>query len=590
MDGQRLLSPALHLIAVALACAVADPTGIREATIASCDCRTGELRLAAAVAAGDRVLIAEDLRPIGWATLASGFEAGDAVRLQSGRLCGASRDALSAWIAPADALASLAAAWPPDAAPHAVVETVAPGGRAAWVRMPPGWDIAAGERFWRRAAGGQPLIRLDARFAEGPLVYCDVVPLAQDAQIREGDRVALWRDRGEFGAASAVCFVEERSRDGRSRDQDTASEPRPLGRARDGGPLIWIAAPHHVECPEEPRVEIRSGRGGCGRVIADGIVERRGGRFWFVRLDGGAEASAVRVGDDVVVRTDAMLAAGRFAARIFESRAEGHLITAGEPDGLRAGQTGVAWRDGAPLMDIRIVRLQRGYSVIRPAGDGANGEAAELRVGDEVRFSPPPQPVAVVGHVVEVVGGSLLAVRMGRAGTEARSTEVGRAGTEARSTELGDSAGTEARSTEVGRAGTEARSTELGDSAGTEARSTELGGRAGTEARSTEVGRAGTEARSTEVRRAGAEARSTLLERAALPASPSNPVERASVPASQAPLLTPLAVRDENGVAAVAVLLAERDGVALGFAIEESIARPPAPGMRLEAPVEAPRP
>jgi hypothetical protein len=400
------------------------------------------IQLAGAVDPSERVLLIDGDRPIGWGRAQLERNGSTACQFVDGRLEKVRPETLAAWLVPAEAVTALADAWPADAAPHAVVETVSPGGRAAWLRMPGGWCVGPPDRFWLRA-GGQPIARLDVRSTSGPLVYCDVVQLARDARVREQDRVALWRDRGALGAASAVCFVEPRA----------------------GSALVWIAAPRGGGFPEEPRIEIRRD----GRFVADGIVERRGERFWYARLEGAADASAVQVGDDAVVRTEAMLAEGRFAARVFESRPEGYLINAGELDRVHAGQAAAAYRDGQPIAEVSVTRVQRGYSVVRSVSVSTEIEPAELQAGDEVRFAPPPAPPRVLGRMSQVVDGSLLSVTVQGA----------------------------------------------------------------------------------------------------------------------VPLLTPLAVRDDAGAAGVAVLLCERAGVAVGFVIEESIARPLAAGMRIDAPAEA---
>jgi hypothetical protein len=115
------------------------------------------------------------------------------------------------------------------------------------------------------------------------------------------------------------------------------------------------------------------------------------------------------VGDAAVIRTRADIARRRFVARVFEVTAGGCLINAGELDELSAGDGGSATRDGQALGRVVVRRVQRSYAVVRPADPKA---AVELRVGDEVRFAPPPEPGRKVGTIEQVTAEMLFAARV----------------------------------------------------------------------------------------------------------------------------------------------------------------------------------
>ena len=69
------------------------------------------------------------------------------------------------------------------------------------------------------------------------------------------------------------------------------------------------------------------------------------------------------------------------------------LVDAGEADGLTLGQTVLLTRDGARLGEVRVERVQRGYSVVRCVGSWVGERPAP---GDAMHVGPPPaDPVAV---------------------------------------------------------------------------------------------------------------------------------------------------------------------------------------------------
>jgi hypothetical protein len=113
----------------------------------------------------------------------------------------------------------------------------------------------------------------------------------------------------------------------------------------------------------------------------------------------------VQVGDLAVIRTRADIEGRRFVARVFEARGATALVNAGEADGLRPGESGRLFRQSQRIGEVRVQRVQRGYSSVRTAG-------ADAAVGDAVRFGPPPVPATVVGEVERVVDETLFVARM----------------------------------------------------------------------------------------------------------------------------------------------------------------------------------
>ena len=197
----------------------------------------------------------------------------------------------------------------------------------------------------------------------------------------------LSREPAAFGsesARSAVCFVAPAT----------------------DGPSVWIAAPRHVDVPDETRVEIHR----RGAFIADGTVERRDGRFWYLRITPTTSIGRPRVGDDALIRTRSDIQRRRFVARVFESPPARFLINAGEVDDLHRGETATVYRDGSPAGTVEIERIRRTYAFVRGLPDQSGDW--QLRSGDTVRFTPPPPPPRMIGIVRKVNDKSLLTVEV----------------------------------------------------------------------------------------------------------------------------------------------------------------------------------
>ncbi len=365
------------------------PQPVAEVTIRVLDPACGRIEVDSSasrpVVRGSQLLVAEGDRPLAlleW----SGDAAGRAVfRGRAPTRFPSSLRELRAWCIRPDALRMLLDRWPSDGALLARLDRVGPAARSVWVRAGTTHGVRSRDSWWLRR-DGQPLARLDVRLVERDLCFCGVVPLVSELRLNGDELVALWpapgrRVRGQ--ARSAVAFVEAQGKD----------------------QVVWVAALRSVACPPEPRLDFHRG----GRLVASGVAERRDARFWYVRIPRGAGGELVEVGDAAVIRTRADLARRHFVARVFEATAEGYLINAGELDELSAGDTGSATRDGQALGRVVVRRVQRSYAVVRPVGATPD---IELRVGDQVRFAPPPEPGRRVGTIEHVTAETLFAARV----------------------------------------------------------------------------------------------------------------------------------------------------------------------------------
>jgi hypothetical protein len=334
---------------------------------------------------GSRLLVADGLQPLTMLVW-NGHAAGRAVFRGRPPADMPARPAQPRawWIRP-DALGSLLEQWPVGGELLAPLDSVGPAARSAWVRAGANHGMRHGDSWWARQHG-QPVARLDVRLVEPDLCFCAVVPLVSELRLTPGEKVALWpgpgrRLRGQ--ARSAVALVQPQEND----------------------QIVWVAAPRNVACPPEPRVDFYR----AGRLLASGVAERRDERFWYVRALRTAGGEVLRVGDAAVIRTRADIARRRFAARIFEVTTEGFLINAGELDGLATGDTGVASRDGQTLGSAVIQKVQRSYAIVRPRG---SPPGAELRVGDQLRFAPPPEPGKTVAMIEHATAETLFTARL----------------------------------------------------------------------------------------------------------------------------------------------------------------------------------
>jgi len=327
---------------------------------------------------------------------------------------------LRAWLLPHDLIAAVRSAWPVGAGLLTEIDSVGPSDHSVWIRAGEDFGLQAGDTCLVKI-GRQPAARIDLRFIGPDVSYGCVTPLVADLKLASGMQAALWPAPGEARtgrATSIVSFVQKAGRDVQ----------------------VWVPVVPRVSCPGEPHLDYFRG----DRLIGSGVVTRQDDRFWYASFRAAPSSRAPgawrettqpsssldvnppvastpvtspavevlpQVGDDVVVRTDADLERQRFVAQVFELTAGGALLDAGENDGLVVGQEGKVHREGAVVGRIEVVRAQPTYSVIVSRAKDRES-AVELRLGDEVRFGPPPPAPTEVGQIVRVTARSLITVRL----------------------------------------------------------------------------------------------------------------------------------------------------------------------------------
>ncbi len=368
--------------------------------------------------AGSELLLCLGVEPRAWATLAGATpqEAIFEIRDTGARL--EPKSDLRAFLVPGDLVAALLVDWPPHALLNLEIDSIGPGAHSVWLRGGRNLGLWMGDSCLLRI-GGQPAARVDLRFVGADLSFGAVVPLVADLRLKVGGTVALWPSPGETrtgSASSAVSFIE----------------------TVDRSPLVWVALPPSMRCPPEPHLDYLRD----GGYLGYGVVARQDGRFGYASFTplatarGTGQASApetsdsqpttaetrpaasrpatLRVGDDVLIRTTADIEQRCFVARVFETAAVGLLVDAGENDGLSVDQQAIVYRDGTALGRVEIRRVQATYAEVRPVP--RPGEApCEPRVGDELRFRPPPPPAAVLGTITSVTDKTLITVQLAAA-------------------------------------------------------------------------------------------------------------------------------------------------------------------------------
>lgn len=408
------------------------------------------------VVAGTRLLLTNGGRPLAWGRLIRAADGAAEFTWPETASVPVPAEAARAWLVGPDVVAELLDTWPAEAALQAEVDALGPGAASAWLRIGQNQGVHVGHTFWLRHHG-QAVARCDVRYVSADLSHAALVPLVADLRLRAGDGVALWPapEQERCGAAtSAVSYIE------------------PQG----SGVLVWIAAPRGVAAPAEPHVDFFHD----GQYVGHGLVERGDERFWYAMFHAAPARAAVsqpttaaaapaaslsemvaaarpasapagqlaaapasrptaapttlpvrllRVGDDVVIRTQADLDARRFVARVFERTTAGALVNAGEADGLAPQQEATLYREGALVGRVRIRSTQRTYAAIEPVPRPASGpqvdagaerseeaqqdaEAGgmEIRLGDELRFVPPREAPAALGTIAAVKDTTLITV------------------------------------------------------------------------------------------------------------------------------------------------------------------------------------
>lgn len=350
-----------------------------------------------------RLIVVQAGQPLGWFEPVAVGREGGAFVSRRGLDLPAETEGLRAWVIGPDIVAALRPRWPVDAEFRAKIEGVGLGADSVWIDAGCNQGVVIGDCWWRRV-NGQPVARYDVRLVDSAVCFCRVQALAAGLGPARGDIVSLWpgpRQRRIGRAATAVSFVEPAS----------------------DGQTVWVAAPPRVAAPVEARLDFYR----AGNYVGSGVVERRDRRFWYARTLSAAGLGDVRVGDDAVVRTSADLHHRRFSARVFELTPAGCLINAGEIDGLSAGDVGTVYRAGREIGRVKLLKVQRGYSVARlepgdehvattqptsssvPApGRGSDG----LQRLDEVCFGPRQRPLLTLGAITRVVEGTLFSAQV----------------------------------------------------------------------------------------------------------------------------------------------------------------------------------
>jgi len=374
------------------------------------------------LAPGTRLVLAAELQPVGWFELTARKD-DKAVFSRTTPTQAEPTSSLSAWLVAPNTTAQLLERWPYDAPLTAPLDSIGPGAASAWIAAGTHHGLRVGDQWWLRIAG-QPVARFDVRAVEPETCFGAVVPLAANVSLRSEQAVELWptpAQRRRGAGHSAVAYVE--------RAGDVL--------------LVWAAAPRSVACPPEPHLDFYRG----GRYLGHGVVEARDELFWYARFTPSAtrtrpergtqsattsptatapasrsttrpdsgelapldDTLPIRVGDLAVIRTQADIAHGRLRLHVFEISSDGALINGGEGDGLAPGRTGSLLRDGQPLGQVELARVQRGYSAVRPIG---GADAWSPAPGDEVRFRPPPPRPTLVGRIETVVERTLFTAQL----------------------------------------------------------------------------------------------------------------------------------------------------------------------------------
>lgn len=332
------------------------------------------------------LVLVDGLRPIAVATPEAGGPPGVFRLSESAQARLRARPRPDAWIVPS-AAAAPPDHWPAELPRYATIDTVSPAQQTVWIDAGARHGVATGDTWWLRVPR-QPAARLDVLCATDDLAFARVTPLAQDVTVEVGQAASTWPAAPNEARSSARSAVAHVSGEG-------------------GEPLVWIAALPGIEAPSEPHVDFFR----AGRWVGHGLVQRTDDRFWYAGLISQA-AGAPRVGDDVLIRTQAEIVGRRVVARVFERTEQGAVIDAGERDGFAVGQTATAYRDGTFLTRVVTLDVQDTYAIVAP--EVRPGETPPvLAAGDAIHLAPPPPPNTPLGEIVAVTDEQLVAVRLG---------------------------------------------------------------------------------------------------------------------------------------------------------------------------------
>lgn len=300
------------------------------------------------------------------------------------------------WRVQREAIALLANSWPHEAPFISTVDSVGPAGESVWIRAGTNAGIHVGQSWWRRV-NGQPHLRFDVRFVSEDVCHCRCIRLAAGARVASGDAVELWPGPGDIREGrlrSAVSYI------------DTGQDD----------PFVWLPRIKPTMCPADPRFDFYRN----GEYVGYGVAERADERFWYVRLLKQAGTSPLQIGDDAICRTFQDAAAGRIRARVFAKSKEGWLVSAGEAEGLKPGQTGTAYRKNQRLGSVELRRVQEAYcttsDVFAPTDSKNSSPSSErpaLQLLDEIRFDPQPPHHEPTARIRSIASGGFIVASLG---------------------------------------------------------------------------------------------------------------------------------------------------------------------------------
>lgn len=273
------------------------------------------------------------------------------------------------------------------------INSVGPGNQTAWLNAGALDGCRVGDTWWMRI-NGQPAARFETLLVAPTRSFARVTLLAADVPMRPSGRVAVWPSPHD-------------ERSGRMRSALARLE------SHEGMQVAWAARPPGPALPRDTHVEFKR----RGETLALGMLERSDELFSYVRVVAllppvlSSPASPVglelQVGTALEFRTQADVREGRFLPRVFRMDSGRWLINAGEPEGLKLGESGVVSRNGQRVGTAHVERVQSGYSIIRP-----DHPEVQLLIGDAWKRDGADSGPHFTATVSEIVDGRLLRARI----------------------------------------------------------------------------------------------------------------------------------------------------------------------------------
>lgn len=310
--------------------------------------------------------------------------------------------AFQAVVVPAAFVTAAKAAMPAGTTVAATVAGVGPGHRQVWIALGRTSGLAEDDAVWIRRAGlpiarGRVIAVLDGVSMVQPR------PLVADAVPEAGDLVELWPTPAMKRSGRPETVVVEATPDADGTTLTLA------GARRDG---------------------LRPGRqlelfDGDAYVGVTGVVTSSD-RLCLAKSLRAMCATQPAAGIRAVARPAASQRSDRLAARVFDVRPDYILISAGQADGVAAGQTFVVLRDGARVAHIEVRTVEVDFSGAQVVPDEDGRPAGEIRKWDlAVREPVPPDPSELVGAISRLSDGGAWVTGVVRAGASApRLAEV----------------------------------------------------------------------------------------------------------------------------------------------------------------------